>query len=86
MAVTYAAAPFVNPVRACVGERGARVKQIIHELGNEPIDIFEWSDHLPTIVANAFKPLRARYVEVGLMQGVAEVVMPEAVIRKAVGA
>ena len=40
----YSPDPKVDPVGACVGHRGARVKNIVRELNNEKVDIIRWSD------------------------------------------
>ena len=46
----------VDPVGACVGMRGSRVQSIISELRGEKIDIINWTDELPTYIANALAP------------------------------
>lgn len=48
----------VDPVGACVGMRGIRVKNIVRELSGEKIDIVRWSDDLRTYVANALSPAK----------------------------
>jgi len=48
----------VDPVGACVGMRGIRVKNIVRELGGEKIDIVRWSDDIKTLVTNALAPAR----------------------------
>ncbi|HUJ77052.1 MAG TPA: transcription termination factor NusA, partial [bacterium] len=46
----------VDPVGACVGMRGSRVQSIVSELRGEKIDIIQYSEDLPTYVANALAP------------------------------
>lgn len=46
----------IDPIGACIGPRGRRVQSIIAELNGEKIDIFEWSDDLQQLVANALAP------------------------------
>ncbi|WP_277820782.1 transcription termination factor NusA [Dubosiella muris] len=46
----------IDPIGACIGPRGARVQAIINELNGEKIDIFEWSDNIATLIANALSP------------------------------
>jgi transcription termination/antitermination protein NusA len=46
----------VDPVGACVGLRGQRVKNIVRELNNEKVDIIPWSDDQRTFVGNALSP------------------------------
>ena len=48
----------VDPVGACVGMRGMRVKNIVRELSGEKIDIIRWSDDVKTYVANALSPAK----------------------------
>ncbi len=53
----------VDPVGACVGMRGMRVKNIVRELSGEKIDIVRWSDDIKTLVTNALAPARLKRVE-----------------------
>ena len=46
----------VDPVGACVGLRGARVKNIVRELNNEKVDIIRWSDEPKEFLKDALKP------------------------------
>lgn len=46
----------VDPVGACVGQRGARVMAVNSEIGNEKIDIIEWSEDVTQYVANSLSP------------------------------
>lgn len=52
--------PKIDPVGACVGIRGNRVKNIIRELNNEKIDIIPYSDNPATLLANALHPLEIK--------------------------
>jgi N utilization substance protein A len=54
----------VDPVGACVGMRGMRVKNIVRELSGEKIDIIRWSDDVKTYVANALSPAKLTKVTV----------------------
>tara|TARA_B100000475_G_scaffold30203_1_gene20023 strand:+ start:181 stop:1518 length:1338 start_codon:yes stop_codon:yes gene_type:complete len=54
----------VDPVGACVGLRGQRVKNIVRELNNEKIDIIPWSDNIETYVTNALSPAEIKRMEV----------------------
>jgi N utilization substance protein A len=53
----------IDPVSACVGMRGARVKNIVRELNNEKIDLFKWSPNLRELVIEALKPARPKHLE-----------------------
>jgi len=52
----------VDPVGACVGMRGARVKNIVRELNNEKVDIIRWSADTKEFVLEALKPARVKSV------------------------
>lgn len=49
--------PKIDPVGACVGVRGTRVKNIIRELNNEKIDILPYSDDLQELLTNILSPV-----------------------------
>jgi transcription termination/antitermination protein NusA len=46
----------VDPVGACVGLRGQRVKNIVRELNNEKVDIIKWSPNVRDFITNALAP------------------------------
>ena len=52
----------VDPVGACVGMRGARVKNIVRELNNEKVDIIRWSADVKELVLEALKPAKVKSV------------------------
>ena len=54
----------VDPVGACVGMRGARVKNIVRELNNEKVDILEWTEAPVTFVREALSPVEPREITV----------------------
>ncbi|MDD3154431.1 MAG: transcription termination factor NusA [Victivallaceae bacterium] len=56
--------PRVDPVGACVGVRGHRVKQITDELNNERIDIIPWDEDIRKYTMNALLPAKVQSVEV----------------------
>lgn len=53
----------VDPVGACVGIRGSRVKNIVRELNNEKIDLFKWSPNPRELVVEALKPAKLKSVD-----------------------
>lgn len=53
----------VDPVGSAVGQRGTRVMAVTNELGNEKIDIIEWSDDPAKYVGNALSPAKVKLVE-----------------------
>ena len=54
----------VDPVGALVGQRGTRVMAVNNELGNEKIDIAEWSDDPEKFIANSLSPAKVDRVEI----------------------
>ncbi|MEM0897937.1 MAG: transcription termination factor NusA, partial [Verrucomicrobiota bacterium] len=75
----------VDPVGACVGLRGARVKNIVRELNNEKVDIIRWSDDVSEFVSDALKPAVIRSIEVGEEDRKIRVTVDEAELSKAIG-
>ena len=58
----------VDPVGACVGQRGSRVKSIVNELSGEKIDIVRWNEDIRQYVAQALAPARLESIEVDPVQ------------------
>jgi N utilization substance protein A len=54
----------VDPVGACVGLRGQRVKNIVRELNNEKVDIIKWDKDIKVYIANALAPAKLKQFEV----------------------
>ncbi|MED5382220.1 MAG: transcription termination factor NusA, partial [Verrucomicrobiota bacterium] len=54
----------VDPVGACVGLRGQRVKNIVRELNNEKIDIIRWDTDIETYVTNSLAPAQLKRLEI----------------------
>lgn len=54
---------YIDPVGACVGQRGVRVSTVMSELGNEKIDIIEWSDNPEIFIEKALSPAEVMRVE-----------------------
>lgn len=54
----------VDPVGACVGLRGQRVKNIVRELNNEKVDIIRWSPNVREFITNALSPAKLKAFEV----------------------
>ncbi|PKM59266.1 MAG: transcription termination/antitermination protein NusA [Firmicutes bacterium HGW-Firmicutes-4] len=52
----------IDPVGACVGQKGVRVQNIINELQGEKIDVIKWSDSIEEYLSNALSP--AKVVEI----------------------
>ena len=54
----------VDPVGACVGLRGQRVKNIVRELNNEKVDIIRWDPNVRTFITNALAPAKLKSFEI----------------------
>ena len=81
----YSNDPNVDPVGACVGARGARVRQVVNELRGEKIDIVPFSDDPADFVAKALSPAKVREVNIDEMSGTAEVIVPDQALSLAIG-
>jgi N utilization substance protein A len=54
----------VDPIGACVGQRGVRVNAITNELGGEKIDIIEWSDDIKKNISSSLSPAKVLSIEI----------------------
>jgi transcription termination/antitermination protein NusA len=77
--------PGVDPVGACVGAKGSRVRMVVNELRGEKIDVVQWVDELPWFVANALAPAKVKDVHVDESTGTARVVVPDYQLSLAIG-
>jgi N utilization substance protein A len=75
----------VDPVGACVGARGARVRQVVNELRGEKIDIVPFNDDPYEFVAKALSPAKVKEVRIDENTGVAEVIVPDFQLSLAIG-
>ena len=75
----------IDPVGACVGMRGSRVKAVVNELQGEKIDIIPWNDDQPTFLVNALQPAEVSKVVLDEEAGKIEVVVPEEQLSLAIG-
>ncbi|HWH31760.1 MAG TPA: transcription termination factor NusA [Egibacteraceae bacterium] len=77
--------PSIDPVGACVGTRGTRVRAIVEELNEEKIDIITWSDEPAQLVANALSPAKVSAVYLYEEDSTALVVVPDYQLSLAIG-
>jgi N utilization substance protein A len=77
--------PNVDPVGACVGARGSRVRQVVNELRGEKVDIVEWRDDTASFIAEALSPARVKEVRLNEDERTAEVVVPDHQLSLAIG-
>jgi transcription termination/antitermination protein NusA len=75
----------VDPVGACVGPRGSRVRMVVSELRGEKIDIIPYNDEPARFVAKALSPARVREVLVDDEQKQATVIVPDDQLSLAIG-
>jgi N utilization substance protein A len=75
----------VDPVGACVGPRGSRVRMVVSELRGEKIDIIPYNDEPARFVAKALSPARVREVLVDDSNRQATVIVPDDQLSLAIG-
>jgi N utilization substance protein A len=75
----------VDPVGACVGARGSRVRMVVNELRGEKVDIVPYSDEPSEFVMKALAPARVREVRIHPDTGTAEVIVPDFQLSLAIG-
>ncbi|MDQ6659855.1 MAG: transcription termination factor NusA [Chloroflexota bacterium] len=75
----------LDPIGSCVGVRGSRINNIVHELNDEKIDIIQWSSDPATFVANALSPVKPLRVELRESDHTAIVTVLEKQLSLAIG-
>ena len=75
----------VDPVGACVGLRGARVKNIVRELNNEKVDIIRWKSDPAEFVREALKPIKVLSIKVDEGRKQVHLTVSEEDLSKAIG-
>ena len=75
----------VDPVGACVGARGARVRMVVNELRGEKIDIVPFSGESADFVMKALSPAKVKEVRIDEELGTAEVIVPDYQLSLAIG-
>lgn len=77
--------PGLDPVGACVGPKGSRVRMVVSELRGERIDVVPWSDDPAQFVANALSPAKVTRVMVHDADHSATVIVPDDQLSLAIG-
>ena len=77
--------PGVDPVGACVGPKGSRVRMVVNELRGEKIDVVPWSPDPATFVANALQPAKVKEARVDPETQTALVIVPDYQLSLAIG-
>ncbi len=75
----------VDPVGACVGLRGQRVKNIVRELNNEKVDIIKWDPNVKTFITNALAPAKPKAFEIDEARKRVKIIVPEDQLSLAIG-
>jgi N utilization substance protein A len=75
----------VDPVGACVGARGGRVRMVVNELRGEKIDIVPFSEDIPDFVAKALSPAKVKDVIISSDGTQAQVIVPDNQLSLAIG-
>jgi N utilization substance protein A len=76
----------IDPVGACVGMKGVRIQSIVRELGNERIDIIQYSENPSEFITNAISPAKPLEVRVDHDNREALVIVPDDSLSLAIGA
>ena len=77
--------PNLDPVGACVGPKGSRVRMVVEELRNERVDVIQWSEDPAEYVANALSPARVSNVTIDVDNHYATVIVPDDQLSLAIG-
>ena len=75
----------VDPVGACVGLRGQRVKNIVRELNNEKVDIIRWSSNIRDFITNALSPATLKTFELDEVRKRARIMVGDDQLSLAIG-
>lgn len=81
----YSLDPQIDPVGACVGQRGTRVEHIVEELRGEKIDVVRWSASPAEFIASALSPARVVMVYINETEKAARVIVPDGQLSLAIG-
>jgi len=75
----------VDPIGACIGDRGSRIKLIMQELKDEKIDVIKWSDDEKILIANSLSPAKVLGVNLFEKEKTATVIVPDTQLSLAIG-
>jgi N utilization substance protein A len=75
----------VDPVGACVGLRGQRLKNIVRELNNEKVDIIRWDSNIRNFITNALAPAKLKTFEIAEASKRARIIVSEDQLSLAIG-
>ncbi|KRN51069.1 transcription elongation factor NusA [Kandleria vitulina DSM 20405] len=75
----------IDPIGACVGPKGTRVRNVVTELNGEMIDIISWDEDPITFISNALSPAQVATVKINEEENSALVVVPDNQLSLAIG-
>lgn len=75
----------IDPVGACVGMKGSRIHGIVRELGNENIDVINYTNNINLYIARALSPAKITSIEINEETKTAEVSLRPEEVSKAIG-
>ena len=75
----------IDPVGACVGQKGVRIQNVINELNGEKIDVIEWNEDPSIYIASALLPAKILAVDIKEEEKFAQVVVPDDQLSLAIG-
>jgi transcription termination/antitermination protein NusA len=81
----YSRDPKVDPVGACVGMRGQRVKNIVRELNNEKVDVIPWSADVKTFITKALEPAQLKSITLDEVRKRVKILVGEDQLSLAIG-
>jgi len=77
--------PEVDPVGACLGKNGSRIKDVIDNLNGEKMDIYKWADNPKDLVSNSLQPAQTKMVRIDEMGKSALVIVADDQLSLAIG-
>ncbi len=75
----------IDPVGACVGMKGSRIHGIVRELGNENIDVINWTNNTQLLITRALSPARVSSVKLNEEKKTAQVYLKPEEVSRAIG-
>jgi len=75
----------IEPVGTCIGPRGMRIQNILNEIGEEKIDVVQWSDDPAQFIAAALSPSKVKNVAVNVAEKMSRVIVPDNQLSLAIG-
>lgn len=77
--------PNLDPVGACVGPKGSRVRMVVEGLRNERVDVIQWDENPAVYVSNALSPARVTHVDIDEENNYVTIIVPDDQLSLAIG-